>query len=241
MKNFLRAAAAIGAMGAVAYAAPMTIGGVSFDTDNAASTVLWAQGGVASGAPADFREACADPTNAGSTTGPTGVECRAVEAQGFDLATSVELDSNGVAADDVLSFFFDNQVFNGAGVCAVGDFLGCDILVFEILESPDNPALALTLGGTTIMGVLLASVILDTDNDGSFDHPVAIWGYDLTDLGLAIGAPANNPLFLGRDVDEPDIAAIVANNVIPLPAAAPLFFAGIAGLGYAAHRRRKAR
>ncbi len=239
MKYLLSGAFALVAMGAIAYAAPMTIGGVSFDTDNAASTVLWAQGGVSTGLAANRREACADPTDATSTVGPTGVECRAVEAAGFDLDTSVELDNNGTAPDDVLSFFFDNAVVNGAGNCALGDFGGCDLLIFEILDQPDNPTLSLTLGGATIMGVLLADVDLDTDNDGDFDDPVAIWGFDLSGLGLAIGDLASSPLFLGREVGTPDIAAIVATNVIPLPAAAPLFFAGLAGLAFAARRRRK--
>lgn len=241
MKHLLVAAAALAALGATANAAPMTIGGVSFDTDNAASTVLYAQGGHFVGPAAGRREACIDPTNPASTVGATGVECRASGAAGFDLDTSVELDSNGTAPDDVLSFFFDNQVFNGGGNCAVGDYAGCDLLVFEILDQPDNPTLSLTLGGTTILGVLLADVLLDTDGDGKADDPVAIWGYDLSGLGLAIGALANNPMYLGRDVGTPDIAAIVANNVnvVPLPAAAPLFFAGLAGLGFAARRRRK--
>lgn len=243
MKHLLAAAAAFVALGAAAHAAPMTIGGVSFDTDNAASTVLYAQGGHFVGPAAGRREACIDPTNPASTVGATGVECRAGEAAGFDLDTSVELDSNGTSPDDVLSIFFDNQVFNGAGNCVFGDYAGCDLLVFEILDQPDNPTLSLTLGGTTILGVLLADVLLDTDSDGHFDDPVAIWGYDLTGLGLAIGDLANNPMYLGRDVGTPDIAAIVATNVVtnvvPLPAAAPLFFAGIAGLGFAARRRRK--
>lgn len=241
MKILLSAAAALISMGALAHAAPMTIGGVNFDTDDAASTVLWAQGGVSTGLPANAREACSDPTDPTSTTGPNGRECRALEATGFDLDTSVELDSNGTSPDDVLSFFFDNPVANGAGNCAAGDYAGCDILVFEILDQPDNPTLSLTLGGTTIMGVLLANVVLDTDGDGHFDDPVAIWGYDLTGLGVSLGDTANNPLYLGRDVGTPDIAAIVGQNfgVIPLPAAAPLFFAGLAGLGFASRRRRK--
>ena len=62
------------------------------------------------------------------------------------------------------------------------------------------------------------------------------------ELGIALGALANNPLFLGRDVGTPDVAAVVGMNfgVIPLPAAAPLFFAGLAGLGFAGRRKKKA-
>lgn len=239
MKRLISAAVALVAMGAIANAAPMTIGGVDFDTDNAASTALYAQGGHFVGPAAGRREACIDPTNPASTVGPTGVECRAGEAAGFDLDTSVELDSNGTSPDDVLSIFFDNEVFNGAGNCAAGDFAGCDLLVFEILDQPDNPTLSLTLGGTTIMGVLLADVLLDTDSDGDFDDPVAIWGYDLAALGVAIGDIVSNPLYLGRDVGTPDIAAVVATNVIPIPGAVPLFLAGLAGLGFAGRRRRK--
>lgn len=241
MKHLIAGAFAGLALGAIANAAPMTIGGVNFDTDNAASAALYAQGGHFVGPLSGRREACIDPTDPNSTVGPTGVECRAGEAVGFDLDTSVELDSNGTSPDDVLSIFFDNAVLNSAGNCLLGDYAGCDLLVFEILDQPDNPTLSLTLGGVTIYGVLLADVMIDSDSDGDFDDPVAIWGYDLTGLGIAIGGAANNPLYLGRDVGTPDIAAIVATSVIPLPAALPLFIAGLAGLGFSAGRRRKAR
>lgn len=234
MKYLLSAAVAFAAMGAAAHAAPMTIGGVNFDTDNAATEVKIAQGGHTVGPPADHRV----------------VGDSVPEVEGFDLDTSFEIDSNGTDPDDVLSLLFDQPLANGAGSCnasanpsagaaSPADYAGCDLLVFEILDQPDNPTLSLTLGGMTIMGVLLADVDLDTDGDGKNDDPVAIWGFDLTGLGVAVGDPANNPIFLGRDVGTPDIAAVVGTNAIPLPAAAPLFFAGIAGLSFAARRRRK--
>lgn len=252
MKYLLAAATAFAAACSVASAAPMTIGGVGFDTDNSATDVLWAQGGVFAGLDANRREACADPTDRTSTLGPTGKVCRADEAAGFNLATEVELTSSATLAnDDVLSVFFASPIFNGAGSCiaspdsgvsgpaSAADYAGCDLVVFEVGEQADNPNLSLTLNGLTVFAVLLADIEFDRGNGGDTDDPVHIWGFDLSGLGVAIGDAASNPLFLGGDVGSPDIAAIIGINVVPLPAAAPLFFAGIAGLGFAARRRRK--
>lgn len=252
MKYLVTVVFAFAAMSAAAHAAPMTIGGVNFDTDNSATDVLWARGGVFAGLPANLREACADPTDSTSTVGPTGEVCRADEAAGFNLANEVELTSSGTLAnDDVLSVFFANPVVNFAGSClaspdggiagpaSAADYAGCDLIVFEVGDQADNPNLSLTLGGLTVFAVLLADIEFDRGDGGDTDDPVHIWGFDLTGLGVAIGGSASNPLFLGGDVGSPDIAAIIGINVIPIPAAAPLFLAGIAGLGFAARRRRK--
>jgi hypothetical protein len=226
--------------GRAALAAPMTMSGVSFDTSNAASEVLWAQGGVTAGLQENRREPCGP---GGPPTGPNGIECRALEAQGFGLNTYVELDSNGSDPDDVLSVLFPAAIVNGAGSCVASPnngatgpanaaaYAGCDLLVFEILNQADNPTISLTLNGVTILGVLLAQQGVNASH-------VAIWGFDLTGLGVPIGAAANNPLFLGRQVGSPDVAAIVGlnvapPNVIPLPASLWLFLGGLAGLGLA--------
>lgn len=237
MKYLVSAAVASLAMVAVANAAPMTIGGVDFDSSNTPVDVKIAQGGHFVGPPAGQRFVGDDVP----------------EVEGFDLDTSWEIDSNGTSPDDVLSLLFASPLANGAGACtasadpqvgatSAASYAGCDLIVFEILNQPDQPTLSLTLGGVTIYGVLLADVEIDTDGDGKADDPVAIWGYDLGELGVALDALASNPLFLGRDVGTPDIAAVVGMNfgVIPLPAAAPLFFAGLAGLGFAGRRKKRA-
>ncbi len=220
-----------------AHAAPMTLGGVNFDTDDAASEVLWAQGGVFAGLPQNRREACIDPTDRNSTVGATGEECRAVEAAGFDLDESVELDENNVVLQDpdVLAVFFDEPLINGAGD---------DMIVFETLNQDDSPALTMMLNGEQLTGTNLAVVEVDGKD-------YTIWGFDFSDLplNLAMGATIGEPIFLQtiRDdqntpIGSSDIAAIVGLNFgeipeIPLPAAFPLFLAGLAGLGLT--RRRK--
>jgi hypothetical protein len=227
------------AMGAVAsaHAAPMTVGGVNFDTDNAAQDVLWAQGGVFAGLPANRREACADPTDRNSMTGPTGVNCRADEAAGFDLDEAIELDENNTVTQDpdVLSVFFDNPLANGAGD---------DLIVFETLNQDDSPALTLILNGAQIAGTKLSVAEID-------GKKFTIWGFDFSDMpfDLAMGAIVGEPIFLQtiRDdentpIGSSDIAAIIGLNFgvipeVPLPAAFPLFLAGL--LGFRLVSRRK--
>ncbi|MEM9618138.1 MAG: VPLPA-CTERM sorting domain-containing protein [Pseudomonadota bacterium] len=221
-----------------AHAAPMTLGGVNFDTDDAASEVLWAQGGVFAGLPQNRREACIDPTDRNSTVGATGEECRAVEAAGFDLDESVELDENNVVLQDpdVLAVFFDEPLINGAGD---------DMIVFETLNQDDSPALTMMLNGEQLTGTNLAVVEVD-------GKTFTIWGFDFSDLplNLAMGATIGEPIFLQtfRDdentpIGSSDIAAIVGLNFgeipeIPLPAAFPLFLAGLAGFGLTRRRKR---
>lgn len=240
MKRFISLTASIflGTV-AIAHAAPMTLGGVSFDTDNAATEVLWAQGGVFAGNPDNLREACVDPTDRTSTVGPNGIECRAQEVVGFDLDTDVELDENNTVTQqpDVLSVFFDNPLANGAGD---------DLIVFETLNQNDSPALTLVLNGEQIIGTNLAVVEVDGKD-------YTIWGFDFSDLpfNLAMGALVGEPIFLQtfRDdentpIGSSDIAAIVGLNFgeipeIPLPAALPLFLAGLAGFGLVRRRNRR--
>lgn len=222
---------------AAANAAPMTLGGVSFDTDNAASEVLWAQGGVFAGNINNRREACLDPTDRTSTVGATATECRALEVVGFDLDQDVELDENNqVLFDpDVLAIFFDQPLVNGDGV---------DMIVFETQNQSDSPTMTMMLNGAQLFGTNLGLVEVDGDE-------FTIWGFDFGDLPLSIamGAVIGEPIYLQTQRDDQntpigssDIAAIVGLNFgvipeIPLPAAFPLFLAGLAGLQFA--RRRK--
>ncbi len=223
---------------AAAQAAPMTLGGVSFDTDNAASEVLWAQGGVFAGLPQNRREACLDATDRTSTVGATGTECRALEVVGFDLEEDVELDENNVVLQDpdVLAVFFDNQVVNGAGN---------DLLVFETQNQSDSPTMTMMLNGAQLFGTNLGVVEVDGKD-------YTMWGFDFSDLplNLAMGAVIGEPIYLQTQRDDQntpvgssDIAAIVGLNFeiipeIPLPAAFPLFLAGLAGLGLTRRRKR---
>ncbi|MEX6633646.1 VPLPA-CTERM sorting domain-containing protein [Hyphococcus lacteus] len=242
MKKILISALGLGfCLAANANAAEMTLGGLTFDTDNSASTVLWAQGGVFAGNLDNRREACVDPTNASSTVGATGEECRALEVVGFDLDTDVELDENNTVTQDpdVLSVFFDEDLINGDGF---------DIVVFETQDQDDPPAITMILNGTQLIGERIAVVDVDGDT-------FTMWGFDFSELpfDLAMGAIVSAPLYLqtARDdentpVGSSDIAAIVGMNFnvptpeVPLPAAAWLFIAGMSGLGFAGRAKRKA-
>lgn len=245
MKHILASALGLAmAFAASAHAAPMTLGGVSFDSDNAASTVLWAQGGVFAGNLDNRREACIDATDINSTVGVNGVECRALEVVGFDLDTDVELDENNTVTQDpdVLAAFFDGgkTLINGAGN---------DVIVFETLDQDDPPAITLTLNGMQLISQKLGVV----DVDGK---TYTIWGFDFSSVGFAMNAVISAPLYLQTsrdDEDTPigssDIAAIVGLNFqddtpptpeVPLPAAAWLFLAGVAGFGFAGKQKKSA-
>lgn len=215
-----------------ASAATMTIGDVTFDTDNAAVDAYIAQGGHFVGPPAGRRDV-GDPVP---------------EVVGFDLSTYWEINKNGpLHPEDVLAVSFASPLANGAGNCAVGDYAGCDVLVFEVLNQADTPTVSLSLGGAVILGVLLADTIVITPDGKS--RRVGVYGFDFSLLSVAIGDVVNNPVFIGRPESgegSPDVAAIVGMNFfneppppeVPLPAAAPLFFAGLAGLAFARRRRR---
>ena len=238
----------------MAFAAPMMVGGVDFDTDNAASDVLWAQGGRFAGPDDKRRSACDDPTDRTSTVRTTellnndaGTTCRAFVAQGFNLDDAVELDDNNgnLIGSDVLSAFFDKPLINGDGF---------DVIIFESLNQDDASAITLFLNGAQIVGTVLGNV---SDGMGNMARAVA---FDFSDaplnvaLGAAIGAPIyiqtlrldgnNNPDPNGEPEGSADIVAIVGLNFadpltdVPLPAAAPIFLLGLAGLGWARKRRK---
>ncbi len=245
MKSILASALGLAtAFAASAYAAPMTIGGVDFDDSNGVVEAKLAAGG----------------SIARGTTVGQDVD----EVEGFDLSSNFELRNNGTGDDDVLSLLFASPIVNGAGDCiesadedtgpaSLADYAGCDLLIFEVFNQSDSPTTALTLEGaqledqpsppSSILGVLLAFIDdIDIDGDGDEDE-LTIWGFDLALLGLATGESASNPLFVGRDQGTPDIGAVIGMNFgdtpeIPLPAAAWLFMAGVAGFGFAGKRKR---
>ena len=234
-----------------AHAVPLSVGGVGFDTEGGADDVVWAQGGVFSGLPQNYRSACQDdPITASSSVGvtidtiqgPVNPTCRADEAAGFDPTTdSIELDENNTMTQDpdVLAAFWDDPVINGDGV---------DLILFETLNSDDPPAVTLILNGEQLMGTFLGTVTY-------MGETLRATGFDFSLLGLAMDAIVGEPIYIQtlRDdentpVGSSDIVAIVATNFgmdpdpmpeVPLPAAMPLFLAGIAGLGFARGRRRK--
>ena len=85
------------------------------------------------------------------------------------------------------------------------------------------------------------------------NQSVIVWGFDFSDLSFAVGQVISAPLYIQTardDEDTPvgssDIAAIVGLNFeepmpeIPLPAAAWLFLAGIAGFGFAGKKKKTA-
>lgn len=248
MKTILASALGLTiAFAASAQAAPMTIGGVDFDDSNGVVEAKLAAGG--------------------SIARGTVVGQDVDEVEGFDLGTNFELRNNGTGDDDVLSLLFANPIVNGAGSCiesadedagpaSLADYAGCDLLIFEVFNQSDSPTTALTLASAqledqpsppdSILGVLLAFIDdIDIDGDGDEDE-LTIWGFDLGLLGLAAGESATNPLFVGRDQGTPDIAAVVGMNFgqptpeVPLPAAAWLFLAGVAGFGFAGKKRKAA-
>lgn len=241
MRPILSAVAFAAVMITAAQAAPVTLGDVTFDSDNAATDVLWAQGGVFAGNLDNRREACIDFTDRNSTVGANGVNCRADEIVGYDpdLEDEIELDENNTVLQDpdVLAAFFDNPLVNGAGD---------DLILIETFNQNDSPTVTLILNGQQIFGTMLDVVQVNGKN-------YTIWGYDFNALGIAMGATIGEPIFLQTKRDDQntpigssDLVAIIGLNMgapppaIPLPAAAPLFFAGLAGLGFAGRRRRKA-
>jgi hypothetical protein len=228
MKKLVAAAAAFVSLAGAALAAPVTVGGVSFDTSNAATTVLWAQGGVFSGLTANRREACVDPTNPASTVGATGVKCRANEAAGFNLNEFVELDKNNgvINEEDVLAAFFAQPLVNGAGF---------DLVIYEAANQSDNPGVSIVLNGASIAGTVLGTVVV---NGKKFT--ISAFDFSNSPLNIALGATIGQPIYI-RTLNQrgsSDIAALVGINFgtptpeIPLPAALPLFFAGLAAVSY---------
>jgi hypothetical protein len=128
-----------------------------------------------------------------------------------------------IGTGDVLQFgFTNNRVFNG-----VGD----DILVVE-RRAPENQLMSLTFGGVTLMGTLRESV---------FPDERSLFGFDLSDLGVALGAKLTHDLFLQPSGNNsPGVSAIVALNTtpVPLPASLALLSGGLGLLALTRRRRR---
>lgn len=115
-------------------------------------------------------------------------------ASGQDFNSFVTLnDTNALSV-----VFSDNFLFNGSGF---------DIVVFE-LAALEVPSLSLSVGGGLISGTLLERV---RDFPGT-RYIINVFGFDLSDLGVANGALYSDGLFLRTVSNEPDIAAIAAVN-----------------------------
>jgi len=187
---------------------------------------------------------------------PCGTDPGGVAGNGpntVPFASGVELDSN-----DIIEVGWGAGVLNGPGI---------DIIFLERFSDPDAMKVSLSALFTTFVvatlidpdplapgvnvsqGVQPQPVILG--NERTF----YVFGIDLSDLGIAEGAVLLQNLFIRSTVSadypggtpsnlrfhgDPDIAGIFYLHEIPLPGAAPLFFAGLAGLAFARGRRKKA-
>lgn len=176
-------------------------------------------------------------TRGSFTFDSSGFADTAVEAQGgisaATLASFIDGDTNNGSAlfstDVVKIGFTDNSVFNRAGA---------DILVFE-RTAPEAMDLALTLGGTAIIGAFLETF---ADPGGGNTNA---YGFDLSLLGVGMGAEFTGNLFISRITTgtNPDISGIAALHTtpvstIPLPAALPLLATGIVIFVFGGRRRR---
>lgn len=117
-------------------------------------------------------------------------------ASGQDFDSFVAL--NATNALNVV--FSDNFLLNGTGF---------DIVVFE-LAALEVPSLSLSVDGGLISGTLLERV---RDFPGA-RYIINVFGFDLSDLGIASGDLYADSLFLRTATpgNEPDIAAIAAVN-----------------------------
>ncbi len=132
---------------------------------------------------------------ADSTLLTTGTSIRPpMNASGQDFNSFVTLN-----ATNALSVVFsDNFLLNGAGF---------DIVVFE-LAAKEAPSLSLSVGGGLVSGTLIERV----SNFPGTQYVINVFGFDLSDLGIATGTLYDDGLFLRTASNEPDIAAIAAVN-----------------------------
>lgn len=222
-----------------ANASPVTLNGVnpvtnapnsvSFDTDGTPTKVEWAQGGVFAGLPQNRRAAC-DVLGGGVRA--DGTLCVEAGLAGYQLGTAsaVELTRTnpGQVPQDILATFFTNPLINGAGN---------DLLIFETFNQSDSPAVRVTIGGADLLGVALSVVEVN-------GRRYTVWGYDFSLAGFVAGAIIGSPIFVTTAANDgsADIAGIVGLNfgVVPIPAALPLFFSGVAALGFMRRRKKVA-
>lgn len=171
------------------------------------------------------------------TVGPVTVEALAdegaVERGRFNLSNIIDtsLGTTGrLNRRDILSFGF-----SGGGVLNVR---GYDLYVFEAVPRRETQLLSLSRRGLTITGSRVATV----RNAPGATSRINIYGYDLSDLGLAVGNTLTGSLFLQDNGNSPEIAGIGAVKItpMPLPASALMLLAALGGLVTLRRRQRAA-
>ena len=114
---------------------------------------------------------------------------------GYDMNTYVTIDNS-----DVISVGFDDLIiFNGAGF---------DFLVFELAGVVENSFMSLNMGGTQVLGSFLGT---ERGYPGA-TYQINIFGFELSDFGIASGANWLDEIFFSPNSNNPDIAAIAAVN-----------------------------
>ena len=245
-KLVLTALGAVAGLMASAQAAPLTlpvtIGPVTLTADGLLTDAVVRGTGAGSGIQGDIQNSPG-----------YGIGDSVLDFLDTDLETEATLQD-----DDFVELFFANSLVNGDGF---------DFVIIEVLNQGDSGGLVLDFMGIDVNDVvrLDATQIVagadnvvngaydfDIDGDGTIENgeQVFIYGFDLSDIGVGVGETLSQSIFLSASSEgAADIAHIGGINLegpteppapeVPLPAAAPLFLAGIAGLQFARRSRRK--
>ena len=217
-----------------AHAAPITVGGLTFDVTGFADAVSVVQGQAGDGTGSGAQQGDASTTFPGSGTGVTDQDLntwvqvgRPANTNDPDPVIRVDFTDNtivnGVGAD--IAFFVDG----GVAAVSVFDSFSPGVTVFEstsFLAAFTNPSTAI----------------------GDYTGVMSVLTFDLSDLpgfGVDDGQLLSS-LFLARRDNEGAILEVAALNSlgnltpVPLPAALPLFGGALAVMGLLGWRRRQA-
>jgi len=227
---------------AAPLAFPVSIGPITLTADGALTDAVVRGTGAGSGVQGDLKNSPG-----------YGVGESVLDFLDFDFETVATLQD-----DDFIELFFANTLVNGAGF---------DFVIIEVFNQGDGAGLVLDFMGINVNDIIRVDATqivagaddptngryaFDIDGDGTIDNNegVFIYGFDLSDIGVAPGDALAQSIFLSAaSAGASDIAHIGGLNLlttpppadIPLPAAAPLFIAGLAGLQFARRRRAKAK